>query len=149
MHMVHGLAMGQEMSMEKFLAPHLFEESKYFLGRNLPRHTNDQGKKQRGGGGECRLCVFLIWHLALSRSVTDFVASCSPASCMGHVRVMSSISRLPDRVIVRLHPPKPSCALYLPTPGDHPHGKEAGGVFNSRPIRTTDTSIRAYKPREI
>ena len=66
MHMVHGL--GQEMSMEKCLAPHLFEESKNFLRRNLPRHTNDQDKQQRGGGGECHLFGFLIFHLALRRS---------------------------------------------------------------------------------
>ena len=37
MHMVHEL--GQEMSMESYLAPHLFEESKNFLRRNLPTHT--------------------------------------------------------------------------------------------------------------
>ena len=40
MHMVH--ALGQEMSMEACLAPHLFEEWKNFLRRNLPRHTNNQ-----------------------------------------------------------------------------------------------------------
>ena len=89
MHMVHGL--GQEMSMESCLAPHLFEESKNFLRRNLPRHTNDQDKQQRAGGGECHLFVFLICHLALRRSVTDFVASCSPASCMGHVKYLEAI----------------------------------------------------------
>ena len=89
MHMVHGL--GQKMSMEKCLAPHLFEESKNFLRRNLPRHTNDQDKQQRAGGGECHLFVFLICHLALRRSVTDFVASCSPASCMGHVKYPEAI----------------------------------------------------------
>ena len=66
MHMVHGLA--QEMSMETCLAPHLFEESKTFLRRNLPRNTNDQDKQQRGGGGECHLFGFLIFHLAVRRS---------------------------------------------------------------------------------
>ena len=56
--------------METCLAPHRIEESKNFLGRNLPRHTNDQDMytKQRGGGVECRRFVFLICHLALRRS---------------------------------------------------------------------------------
>ena len=70
MHMVHALALGQqEMSIETCLAPHLFEESKNFLDGNLPRHTNHQETKQRGGGGECQLFVFLICHLALRRYI--------------------------------------------------------------------------------
>ena len=86
--MVHGL--GQEMSMETCLAPHLFEKSKNFLGRNPPRNTTNQETKNRRGRGECHPFVFLICHLALRRSVTNFAASCSPASCMGHVKYLKA-----------------------------------------------------------
>ena len=47
MHMVHGL--GQKMSMEPCLAPHLFEESKNFLRRNLPKHMNNQKPRETEG----------------------------------------------------------------------------------------------------
>ena len=57
MHMVHGL--GQEMSMESCLAPHLFEESKNFLRRNLPKHMNNQKPRETEGQRGCNLLVFL------------------------------------------------------------------------------------------
>ena len=49
MHTVHGL--GQEMSMEPCLAPHLFEESKNFLRRNLPEHNYEQSETKRNRRG--------------------------------------------------------------------------------------------------
>ena len=89
MHMVH--ALGQEMSMETCLAPHLFQESKNFLGRNLPRHTNDQETKQRGGGGECHLFVFLICHLALHRSRDRLGRAVLTCKGLGHVNWAEAI----------------------------------------------------------
>ena len=45
--------------MESCLAPHLFEESKNFLRRNLPNHMNNQKPRETGGQRGCNLLIFV------------------------------------------------------------------------------------------
>ena len=52
-------ALGQEMNMETCLAPHLFEESKKFLGRILPNHMNNQTPRETEGRRGCNLFVLV------------------------------------------------------------------------------------------
>ena len=90
MHMVHGL--GQEMSMESCLAPHLFEESKNFLRRNLQNHMNNQKPRETEGQRIGATYSFSwICHLALHSSVADLAVPCSPLSGLGHAKWLAAI----------------------------------------------------------
>ena len=93
MHMAHGL--GQEMSMESCLTPHLFEESKNFLRRNLSYHMNNQKPRETEGQRGCSLLVFvdLISRSAQLRGRldTELAVPCSPASGLGHAKWLEAI----------------------------------------------------------
>ena len=128
--MVHGL--GQEMSMETCLAPHLFEKSKNFLGRNPPRHTTNQETKNRRGRGECHPFVFLICHLALHGSWDQVshdidVLTCEWArSCeVGRGYRMGLLTNECYTGLLARY-----INLILLTPGDNPYGKRQVSWFS-------------------
>ena len=75
MHMVH--ALGQEMSMEACFAPHLFEESKNFLRKNLPNHMNNQKPRETEGQRGWNLLVFVDLPSCFLRTNTGTKARCT------------------------------------------------------------------------
>ena len=129
--------------MEIYLAPHLLQQSKNFLGRNLPNHMNNQKPGETEGRRGCNLLVFVVLLCAAPWLTW-------PRHALLRVGwVMRSGSRLSNRVMgVRdlLKHPLPS--RYRNPQGDDPHG-EPDRFFRYRRCCTIYTSIVSYESRRI
>ena len=144
MHMVHGL--GQEMSMESCLAPHLFRRIEE-LSSQKPAKSYEQSETKR----DRRAAWVQPTHFR--GSAMSLCAAPWPTwQCPAHLRVgwvMRSGSRLSNGVMglrELLKHPLPS--RYRAHQGDDPHG-EPDRFSRYRPYYTIYTSVVSYESRRI